>query len=305
MIIDFLKINEVISEKLQSNEPFSVIRLDNTIGYIFDCVLQGKTISPEILNEDTLLQGGIYPSNAGYYMSEIIPRVYKCMLKSDILGVVDISGNVLKGKFFEHVGSVPYKFAGPHNHYIFDPGGLFGYSSAYNEPLENPWTKYLKDKKVLAISTHAESIKEQWKNIDKIWGDKRELIAPFELVDCIRSPYHPSMDDRQLADCNTWVQSVSSIIKTIDTYDYDVILAGNSTSAPFYAQHAKSKGKVGIQTGGVLQLYFGILGYRWTKVPGHNGWSNLYNEYWKYPLKIDEANNREKYKNLETNFAYW
>ena len=86
---------------------------------------------------------------------------------------------------------------------------------------------------------------------------------------------------------------------------YDVILAGNSTSAPFYAQHAKSKGKVGIQTGGVLQLYFGILGYRWTKVPGHNGWSNLYNEYWKYPLKIDEANNREKYKNLETNFAYW
>ena len=56
---------QVISEKLQSNEPFSVIRLDNTIGYIFDCVLQGKTISPEILNEDTLLQGGIYPSNAG------------------------------------------------------------------------------------------------------------------------------------------------------------------------------------------------------------------------------------------------
>ena len=156
MIIDFLKINEVISEKLQSNEPFSVIRLDNTIGYIFDCVLQGKTISPEILNEDTLLQGGIYPSNAGYYMSEIIPRVYKCMLKSDILGVVDISGNVLKGKFFEHVGSVPYKFAGPHNHYIFDPGGLFGYSSAHNEPLENPWTKYLKDKnKLVRIITNS------------------------------------------------------------------------------------------------------------------------------------------------------
>ena len=56
MIIDFLKINEVISEKLHSNEPFSVIRLDNTIGYIFDFVLQVKTISPEILNEDTLLQ---------------------------------------------------------------------------------------------------------------------------------------------------------------------------------------------------------------------------------------------------------
>ena len=48
MIIDFLKINEVLSEKLQSNEPFSAIRLDNTVGYILDCVFQNKTVSPDL-----------------------------------------------------------------------------------------------------------------------------------------------------------------------------------------------------------------------------------------------------------------
>ena len=305
MKINFNKINEVLSLALQESKPFSLVRLDNTAGYVFDCVLKGQQISSEFFNPDCLMQGGIYPNTNAYYLEQIMPLLYKAMVFSDILGVVDISNKVNNGNFFDNFETVPYKFAGSDNFYILDPGGIFGYSTASNLPLESPWTKYLKNKRVLAISTHAETIKHQWNNIDNIWGDKRELIAPFELVDVIRSPYHPLMDDRQPPNCEKWVHSVDYIRKEIDNYDYDVLLAGCSSSGPLYVQHAKETGKIGIQTGGVLQLYFGILGYRWTKVPGHIGWNNLFNDHWIYPLKVDEANNRENYKHLETNFAYW
>ena len=95
------------------------------------------------------------------------------------------------------------------------------------------------------------------------------------------------------------------IIKEMEKYDFDVLLTGASTSSVFYAKHAKEIGKIGIQTGGVIQLFFGILGYRWTKVPGYSKWNDMYNEHWIYPLEIDEAHNRKNNMHLETNFAYW
>jgi hypothetical protein len=74
-----------------------------------------------------------------------------------------------------------------------------------------------------------------------------------------------------------------------------------------YAEHAKQRGKVGIQTGGVHQLFFGILGYRWSPEAqnGYRKWAKLYNQHWMYPMAVDEPANRDKYKFLETNYAYW
>ena len=302
---DFYQINQTIADLIESNKPASLIRLDNTAGYILDCLFKEQEPVDQFYNEDVFLQGGMYPATKEYYRNEIIPRLTKTLYRADILGVVDISNQIITGNFFDNFYDVPYKFAGSDNHYVLDPGGLMGHSTACNYKLDNPWTSFLKNKKVLCISTHAETIKQQWEKIDDIWGDDRELIAPFELVDCIRSPYHPFMDDRQPPKCETWLHSVEFISKQIDNYDYDILLAGCSSSAPFYVNHAKQKGKIGIQVGGVLQLYFGILGYRWTKVPGHSGWNNMYNDHWIYPLKVDEANNKNTKAALETNFAYW
>jgi hypothetical protein len=64
-------------------------------------------------------------------------------------------------------------------------------------------------------------------------------------------------------------------------------------------------GKIGIQTGGSLQLFFGIHGYRWYQVDYYKNWHKMYNEHWIHPLKEDEAQNRTQNTHLETNFAYW
>jgi len=301
-MMNFNETNNVITKKLQSNTPFNLIRLDNTAGYIMNCLFKKINPSSEFFSDVTLLQGGIYPNSCEYYLEHVTPRLLETMYAADILSVVDVAGEIESGNFFENFPSVPFKYAGKYGHYILDPGALLGHS--HLDKLDCPWTANLKNKKVLVISTHRESILRQWENIDKIWGSNRDLIAPFDLIDVIRSPYHPLMDDRQPPNCEHWLQSVDYIKDLIDTYEYDVLLSGSSSSSPFYVHHAKMNGKIGIQLGGVHQLFFGITGYRWNQGE-YSPWKNMYNEHWIFPLEIDEAQKRKKLLQLESNFAYW
>jgi hypothetical protein len=236
-----------------------------------------------------------------YAFNVVIPATVDEMMQCDMLGFVDISGEISKNLHLQNILKKPMFFG--NSIYLFDPAGLLNIS--HMGPLSDPWTKYLKNKKVLVVSTHCESIKKQWKKINDIWNGNRAVIAPFELVDCIRSPYHPSMDDRQILGCSTWLDSVKYIQKQIESYDFDVLLTSSTTSSPFYANHAKKMGKIGIQTGGSLQLFFGIHGYRWYQVDYYKNWHKMYNEHWIHPLKEDEAQNRTQNTHLETNFAYW
>lgn len=301
MILNHQETNDLIVSKLQEGIPFSILRIDNTMGYVIDCISKSTQPLSQFYNENSLLEAGIYPSNMEYAYNVVVIKTIQEMVDCDILGFVDISGELSRNYAVHTFLNKPLFFG--NSIYLFDPAGILNIS--HMGKLTNPWTQYLKNKKVLVVSTHSESIKQQWKNVDKIWGDKRELIAPFELVDCIRSPYHPSMDDRQLPDCPTWLDSVECIKKQIESYDFDVLLTSSTTSSPFYANHAKKMGKVGIQTGGSLQLFFGIYGYRWYKVDYYKDWHKMYNDYWISPLQQDEAQKRNLLPHLETNFAYW
>ncbi len=301
--LDFFQTNDEISKILSDGKPASIMRIDNTMGYVFDSYNKGVEPVDGFFNHNTFIEGGVYPIDKLWYQKNVIPPVEASMQNSDILGFVDMSGDIRKGTYLNKFDENKKVFGGD-SFLIMDPGAILGHSTQYGK-LDNPWTSNLKDKKVLVVSTHAESIKHQWNNIDKIWGDSRKDIAPFELVDCIRSPYHPMMDSRQPPNCKDWLQSVEYIKEHIDNYDYDVLLAGCTVSSPLYAEHAKKNGKIGIQTGGTIQLFFGLLGYRWTKVPGYSTWHNMYNEHWIEPLKEDHSQGRTKLQHLEANFAYW
>jgi hypothetical protein len=305
MTHNFFQLNELLSDLLKSNEPFSLLRIDNTAGYVMDCLQKNTTPVREFYNENTLVEGGIYPNNMDYAYDVVIPKTLEAMTHCDILGFVDLSGDIQRNTEFTNLFGEKPKFYGHDSMLTLDPCALLNVDGAHQ--LENPWPTYLKGKRVLVVSTHAETIKHQWKNIDDIWGWNKDKIVPFELVDVIKSPYHPGMDPNQYPGCNTWEDTVEYIKAKIDTYDYDVLIAGSTTSSPMYAEHAKQQGKVGIQTGGVHQLFFGILGYRWSPEAqnGYRPWAKLYNQHWMYPMAVDEPANRDKYKFLETNYAYW
>jgi hypothetical protein len=309
MQTDFHTINKLIADKLDSGEPFSVIRIDNTAGHVIDCRLRGEYPSGEHYHERSLVEGGIYPHTVDYAYNYVIPPTIKALEDADIVGFVDCAQTLQQSPtIIETYKDKPSFFS--HSFLIMDPGALLGLDTLHPYSwgaVADPWTAHLKGKKVLTISTHCESINHQWKNIDKVWGNNKDKIAPFELVGTIRSPYHPIMDNRQYPNCNAWHENVEYIKREMEKYDFDVLLSGATTSSPMYADHAKKMGKVGIQTGGTLQLFFGILGYRWAPEAnnGYAPWAAMYNEHWIYPLKEDSAQQRENYKFLETNYAYW
>lgn len=299
--MNFFETNQAIIDIIQNNKPASVLRIDNTQGYVFECFYRGVMPSQEFFNPYTFLQCGYYPANVDWFKTKLIPVVEQTMHDCDILGFVDMDGTIQKSDYVKTF-NVDKTFFGE-NFLVMDPGALLGHSNFGN--LNDPWTKYLKSKKVLVVSSHKDSILKQWDIIDKVWEHNKDTIAPFDLVDVVRSPFHPDMDDRQPEDTTDFLHSVDCIKKLIDSYDYDILLAGNSTSAPIYADHAKRNGKIGIQTGATIQLFFGIFGYRWTQVEGYKKWHEMFNNNWIYPLETDEPKNRKKYLHLETNFAYW
>ena len=303
MLLDFHSLNDQLYNTIKRGEPASIIRICNTMGYLLQCFHKKEKPVDEFFGPNYFIQAGIHPFDQMWYERVLAPTIEWAMYESDILGFVDGSGDIEKEAFYAEYGYNKDFYCGD-KFLILDPGALFGYTS-YGEIEGKKWTEALKDKKVLVISTHVESIKQQWKNIDNIWGDNREMIAPFELVDVIRTPYHPILDDRQFPECNNWLENISYIKKLIDTYDYDILFAGSTASAPIFCHYAKEKGKIGIQPGGSMQLFFGLLGYRWTQVEGYKRWHEMFNEHWMYPLKIDEAQKREQMKHLEINFAYW
>jgi len=302
MIKNFFEINQLVSDKLKNNESFSMLRIDNTATYVTNCLHKGQRPVYEFFNENTMIEAGVYPSSLEYAFSTVYPKTVEIMKSCDILGFVDISHQTRNDKdFLDMFGDKTIYF----DMEIVDPGALTG-RSVFGE-LNDPWTKYLKGKKVLVISSHANSILHQWNNIDNIWGKERDNIVPFELVGCIKTPFHPLVDDRQYPNCNNFEEVVEHTKSIIDQYDYDVLITGVTTQSPFYVEHAKQKGKVGIQTGGIIQLFFGIKGKRWEinyNAYYPNG-SNMFNEHWIYPLRLDEPQKINEIRHLETSYAYW
>jgi hypothetical protein len=304
MRIEFQELNQLIATKLQLNESFSLVRIDNTAGYVVECMLNRTVPSEQHYHGGSLVESGIYPTDLNYSFNVVMPKVIDSINNSDILGFVDCAQTLQNSPTINSLyGQKPLFFS--HSFLIVDPGALLGYDNTWGIPVHTPWTHFLKNKKVLVVSTHYESIMRQWEKIDKVWGKNRDIIAPFDLVGCVRAPYHPLLDDRQYPNCNSWEDNVKYMINEIDKYDYDVLLSGSTTSSPIFVNHAKKMGKVGIQTGGTIQLFFGIYGYRWTHVDGYKNWHNMYNEHWIYPLTVDEPKNKNGYSYLETTFAYW
>lgn len=304
MFQKFQQINDTIAQYLNSNEPFSLVRIDNSVGYAMHCFSKGLVPSQQFINPTCLgIEGGIVPSTLEYAFSVVYPKTHKIMKECDILGFVDVSGEIAKDKSFLETFESPNKTIFT-DFGILDPGAILGLSDLGT--LESdPWTKFLKGKRVLVLSSHANTIKHQWKKIDLIWGKNRDIIVPFELVDAISTPYHPAIDDRQYVNCNNFEDLVEITKRRIDSYNYDVLLSGVTNQSPFYVEHVKSKGKVGIQTGGTIQLFFGILGGRWMG-GGYSNWKTMFNDNWIHPLDIDKPQkNRDQFKFLESATAYW
>ena len=149
-----------------------------------------------------------------------------------------------------------------------------------------PWTHAFRGKRILVISTFAESIREKIPIREKIYGI--DLFPECEIT-CIKPPQtqagEPAREfDIELADFYMRLDAVK------DTYDIALVSCGGYAN-PVCA-HIYESGKSAIYVGGVLQMYFGILGKRWLKERPDIVRLFL-NEHWSRPKPEERPQNCE------------
>jgi len=289
-----IQMNNWISNKLKSNEVFSCVRLGNTEHILIEYILSGKKIPDTWISYTHLC--GIFPHTYEFCRDNYYPKTNQALKTADAIGHPGASSDDFSELFKEKYLNGIISFT---ECQFLDPIYLIDYP--------DPWTKYLKGKKVLVINSSTSSIKNQWKNIKNIWKDDIEKICPFELVEVIRSPFCPSVcggdlyyNDMKIYD---WIQSSEMLCDMINNVDYDVALIGAGAYAPILSSFIKSKNKSVITTCGATQLFFGVKGKRWSKnVTKHAG---LFDETWIYPIDEDLPANLKFIESFEGGDAYW
>lgn len=150
--------------------------------------------------------------------------------------------------------------------------------------IEDNWTNYLKDKKVLVITSHSHTVESQYPKLSQIWNQTL-FKDNFELT-LLKAPFQPQFEQFH----NSWSETLNWLKTNVNEADFDVLVVGAGAYGLPLAAEAKKMGKVGIHIGGSIQLLFGIKGNRWTSREDFN---KLINNHWINPLPEDTPKNKE------------
>lgn len=141
------------------------------------------------------------------------------------------------------------------------------------------WPSALNHKRVLVVSPFKHSILSQREKLADIWKGTFRLDN-VDLVDVVAPPVHAHLIPPRTPN---WFVQLGAIWSEMQRHEYDVVLIGAGAWGLPLAVLAKSAGKVGIHTGGVTQLLFGVMGKRWSE----HGEPDYMNENWIYPDERD------------------
>lgn len=143
---------------------------------------------------------------------------------------------------------------------------------------ENPWTKWLKGKKVLVVHPFVESIAYQYHNKRELLFDNKEVLPEFKSLACIKAVQTQAGEKSQFGN---WFEALEYMEDEIDKCDYEVAIIGCGAYGMSLAAHVKRCGKVAIHLAGWTQMLFGVYGERW--VSQQSKYSKVINDYWIRP----------------------
>ena len=155
-----------------------------------------------------------------------------------------------------------------------------------------PWTLALKGKKVLIVSCFAKSIETKIQIREKIFGV--DLFPDCEII-TIAPPQTQGGNESE-----EFQIELQKFTSKLDLLEYDVALVSAGGYGNIICNYIYNKGKSAVYVGGVLQMYFGILGSRW--LTDRPDVIRLFlNEHWSKPTDEEKP---DGYKNIE-NGCYW
>ena len=155
-----------------------------------------------------------------------------------------------------------------------------------------PWTRALRNKKILIIHPFEDTIKYQYNNNRLKIFSNQDVLPHFESLSIIRSPqtiYGETCGFPNWFKCLEWIK------REIDKNDFEICLLGCGSYGFPLSAYIKQIGKKAIHMGGSLQLLFGIKGARWDKHPDYK--DNIYNSYWIRPMDSDITKGLKKIEN--------
>ncbi len=172
--------------------------------------------------------------------------------------------------------------------FVTDARSVEGYS------FDEPWTRALKDKKVLVVSPFSEAIRYQYDRRDLVWGD-RNILPEFALDTEDSIWYYAGKRDERFKD---WFEAYDYLYDRIMSHDFDICILACGYFGFALAARIKRAGRQAVHMGGATQLLFGIKGKRWDGKPGI---SALYNNNW---IRPDAELKPSDDKNLDDG-CYW
>jgi hypothetical protein len=127
----------------------------------------------------------------------------------------------------------------------------------YHTIYTTPWTFALKGKRILIVSNFAESIESKIQTRKEIYGI--DLFPNCEII-TIKPPQTQGSEKSDEFDVEL-DRFTKKLDKIKDTYDIALVSCGGYGN--LVCSHIYKSGKSSIYVGGVLQMYWGILGNRW------------------------------------------
>ena len=293
MFDDNTKLYNYILNKFSKKKLFIIPRIagiENMCAFVGELISKGQK-DPNLLSWLNA-RGGVMKKNAGIKLSNEASHIkysklyLKSFMNCDLFTGWEIQGDVYRGisqsQDYIRNGSnkkMLWAFAMDIYHYIYS----------------TPWTFALKGKRVLIISAFEDSIKEKIPIREKIYGV--DLFPDCELL-TIKPPQTQGDEDSEEFDIEfEKFQKKLDAIK--DTYDVALVSCGgygNLVCNYIFEKHNKSA----IYIGGVLQMYFGILGSRWFRE--RSDVLRLFmNSNWSRPKETEKP---KSYQNVESS-CYW
>jgi hypothetical protein len=151
----------------------------------------------------------------------------------------------------------------------------------------NPWSKYLKGKKVVVLHPFTDSIEKQYLRRTEIWLESPDILPEFELI-TIKVPLSNALIKSPFPD---WFEALNYLKSCMENIKFDVAIIGAGAYSIPLAAHARTIGKIGIHIGGATQILFGIKGSRWDR---HPVISKFYNSSWCRPNEEETPNNNRE-----------
>lgn len=285
------KASEMIYNLLVSDKPCMIARfganeLDAVVNYL-GVNSKSHSILKYIIGEQPEWwwnEGIMYcmQNNAGFF-----PAIPKNMQRFGEMMIEDVKEVDLLGSWLNNEGK------------IFDNDHLQSVCLIFLDPFwaSSPWTRALKNKKILVVHPFAEIIETQYKNKRKYLFEKKDILPEFQLQ-TIKAVQSLGGMDNGFKD---WFEALDYMKKEIDKCDYDICLIGCGAYGFPLAAHVKRMGKKAIHMGGSLQLLFGIIGKRWEN-PNHGSvelkkkgcYPQLINKYWIRPDSKNVPINKDR-----------